>query len=241
MMVKVLGAALLLSLSSAASQTTPKAGWVNTVVRTPEGGFRMGNPKARVKIVEYGSRTCPTCARFAAEGMGPLRSGWIANGKASYEYRDFLIHGAPDLALALLNQCVPAQRFFNVLDAIFENSAAFGKPVASLLGSEPRTIQAYQTLPPAQAATRFAEVMGAIPFMRSRGLPEADARRCLADMKLIKRIADGQKSAGQLGVKGTPSFFVNGERVRAHSWQQLQPYLVEAEKADIDSATMSNR
>ena len=40
--------------------------WVDHVVATPDGGFLMGNPAARVKVVEYGSRTCPHCARFAA-------------------------------------------------------------------------------------------------------------------------------------------------------------------------------
>ena len=33
-----------------------------TVARTPEGGFRMGNPDAPVKLIEYLSLTCPHCA-----------------------------------------------------------------------------------------------------------------------------------------------------------------------------------
>ena len=36
--------------------------WAETVAKTPEGGFRMGNSDAPVKLVEYGARTCPTCA-----------------------------------------------------------------------------------------------------------------------------------------------------------------------------------
>ena len=39
--------------------------WTQTVVKTPEGGFRMGNPDAPLKIVEYGSRACPYCAENA--------------------------------------------------------------------------------------------------------------------------------------------------------------------------------
>ena len=45
----------------------PVSGRVTTVVRTPAGGYRQGNPDAPVKLIEYGSRTCPTCARFAAD------------------------------------------------------------------------------------------------------------------------------------------------------------------------------
>ena len=35
---------------------------------TPEGGFVMGNPAAAVKLVEYGSLTCPHCRRVRREG-----------------------------------------------------------------------------------------------------------------------------------------------------------------------------
>ncbi|HEX2762279.1 MAG TPA: thioredoxin domain-containing protein, partial [Allosphingosinicella sp.] len=46
--------------------------WTRTVVATPEGGFRMGNPAARVKLVEYGSLTCGHCAAFSRAGVGTL-------------------------------------------------------------------------------------------------------------------------------------------------------------------------
>ena len=32
--------------------------------KTPEGGFVMGNPNAKVKLIEFGSLTCPHCAEF---------------------------------------------------------------------------------------------------------------------------------------------------------------------------------
>ena len=31
--------------------------WVETAAETPEGGFRIGNPEAPLKLVEYASRT----------------------------------------------------------------------------------------------------------------------------------------------------------------------------------------
>ena len=46
----------------------PKGGdWTTVVSATPEGGFVMGNPNAKVKLVEYGSMTCPHCA--PADGL----------------------------------------------------------------------------------------------------------------------------------------------------------------------------
>lgn len=231
-MLRLLVLAMLLISGPAMAQQArraPAPNWVNVVVRTPEGGYRQGNPNAPVRIVEYGSRTCPTCGRFAAEGVEPLRREWIATGKASYEFRDLLIHGAPDFALALLNQCVPTQRFFPILDAMFANQAAFGGALNRLFDSQPKTLEAWQQLPPPQMATKFAEGLGMLSFMRAHGLPDAQARQCLTNAATIRSIAATQKSAAEQGISSTPSFIINGRHVRAYSWDQLQPELRAAQ------------
>ncbi|RZM20125.1 MAG: protein-disulfide isomerase, partial [Sphingomonas sp.] len=52
--------------------------WTDTVVKTADYGYRMGNPDAPIKLVEYGSRACPFCAQFEAEGF-PLLEAMMAN------------------------------------------------------------------------------------------------------------------------------------------------------------------
>jgi protein-disulfide isomerase len=235
MLLRALPAALLLlgiagpATAQQQARRAPAANWLTTVSKTPEGGFRQGNPNARIKLVEYGARTCPTCGRFAAEGVEPLRREWIASGKLSYEFRDLLVHGAPDLALALLNQCVPVQRFFPVLDQMFASQQAFETPLHKLMNEQPKLVESWQQLPAPQAATRFAEALGMIPFMKARGLAEAQARRCLASPVLIKSVAQANANGANAGVQGTPTFFVNGRRVRAYTWNQLQPELRAAD------------
>ena len=46
----------------------------------------MGNPAAAVKLVEYGSLSCPHCAHFAESGFKPLVDKYVDSGKVSYEY-----------------------------------------------------------------------------------------------------------------------------------------------------------
>src|SRR4051812_932713 len=65
----------------AAAPPPARPNWVQTVVRTPEGGYRMGNPAARIALIEYGSRTCPHCALFDAQGVPALTSKYVANGQ----------------------------------------------------------------------------------------------------------------------------------------------------------------
>ena len=36
---------------------------------TAAGGFVMGNPNAKAKLIEYGSMTCPHCREFDEKGV----------------------------------------------------------------------------------------------------------------------------------------------------------------------------
>jgi protein-disulfide isomerase len=214
--------------STPVAQAAPPAGkqWVDIVSKTPEAGFRQGNPNAPIQLVEYGSRTCPTCGRFAAEGVEPLRQKYVSTGKVSYEFRDFPLHGAPDLALALLNQCVGTDAFFPMLDQMFANQSNFGEKMTALPES---FMQQLQAMAPPQAAAAMAEGMGAIEFVKQRGIPEAKARQCLADQATIKSIADVMADASNnRGVQGTPSFFINGKAVDAAMWSQVETALQAA-------------
>ena len=65
----------------------------------------MGNPDAPVKLVEYGSLTCPHCADFAAAGDASRWSrNYVRSGRVSFEYRNFVLNGI-DVAATLLARC----------------------------------------------------------------------------------------------------------------------------------------
>jgi protein-disulfide isomerase len=97
--------------------------WTQTVSQTPEGGYVAGNPNATLKLVEYGSRLCPTCGAFANTGMRPLMDNYVKTGKVSYEFREFLVHGAPDFPPALLGRCGGTQPFFPLLEEMMAAQA----------------------------------------------------------------------------------------------------------------------
>lgn len=199
--------------------------WTETVARTAEGGYRLGNPDAPVKLVEYGSRMCPTCAHFAKQGMAALRTNYIATGKVSYEYRDYLVHGAPDLAAALVNQCVPADSFFPVLEQIFAQQDGFIARNEALSRDEAGRLEA---LPPAESAAGYGEALGFVAFIARRGVSEAAARACLADRQLIDGIASVNADAVRQDLAGTPTFIINGKTVEQYEWVTIEPLLKTA-------------
>ncbi len=209
---------------SPVAPVTPPGGtnWVDTVTKTAEGHV-LGNPNAPIKLVEYGSRTCPTCGRFATEAMEPLRQKYISTGRVSYEWRDFPLHGAPDLALGLLNQCAPTEAFFSMLDQMFANQQQFLERQQQLPEA---VIQQLQTMSPPQAAVAMADGMGIVEFVKQRGIPEPRARQCLNDQAAIQRMADGMaRATNEKGVNGTPAFFINDEKIDAALWSQVEPAL----------------
>lgn len=211
-------ATLLLSGAAPAAPTTP---WVNVIVRTPEGGVRQGNPNAPVRLVEYGSRSCPTCGHFGREGVGPLRTNYISTGKVSYEYREFWVH-PQDPGLSALGNCVPLSRFFPLLDAMYaEQEALSGR-------MNQQMFDRIAKLPQLQRPRAWAVSLGYVDLLKRRGMPEAKALQCLGNAALLNQLVARVKAGVAAGVQGTPTFFVNGTRTGAYSWQQLEPELIAA-------------
>jgi len=199
--------------------------WSEVVSKTDEGHV-MGNPNAPIKLVEYGSRLCPTCGALARDGYQPLIANYVNSGKVSFEFREYLVHGAPDLPPSLLGNCAGDAAFFPVLEQMYTNQSQF---LDKLQSASPAVQQQLQSARPVDAVRIMAEQMGLIDFVKQRGIPEAKARQCLADQGQIDRWTKqtGDKSADG-SVTGTPTLFINGRKQDAVSWSQLEPLLKNA-------------
>jgi protein-disulfide isomerase len=191
--------------------------WADQVAKTPEGGYRQGNPDAPVKLVEYGSRSCPTCMAFAIQGVEPLRAQYISTGRVSYEFREFFVH-PQDGGLALAGRCVTPEAFFPILDQMYHNQEALNANAEAIY---PQT-QGQSGL---QAAATWARGLGIVDFMKQRGVPEARINQCLSDQAAIEEIAKTMEAGQVKGVNGTPTFFVNDRRVDGPSWEAVEQAL----------------
>ncbi len=211
--------------SIAAAPAPAGQDWTQTVSKTADGGFVMGNPNAPLKLVEYGSRTCPTCGNFGRTATRPLEDTYIKSGKVSYEFRDFLVH-APDLGVALLGQCAGEAPFFGILEAMFTEQNQFLEKLESVPADFQQRLQAMK---PEQQATAWVEHLGYIDFVKQRGLSEQQARQCLTDPKKIEALAKVSETAmKEKDVTGTPTFILNGEKLNAASWPQVEEALKNA-------------
>ncbi|WP_448585916.1 thioredoxin domain-containing protein [Thermaurantiacus sp.] len=199
--------------------------WSATVVRTPEGGFRMGNPDARVKLVEYASFTCSHCQRFHLEGADPLKSGLVRSGRVSYEFRPFLLN-AIDVAAALVAMCGGPQQFFAWTDQLYRNHDAWVTPFTRIAEADLRGLG---SLPQDQQVRKLAELGGLDAFVRPRGLTKARFDSCMANAAELSRLMEMQQQAMKNGVNATPSFFLNGRRLEGvTTWEGLRPRIEAA-------------
>ena len=206
------------------ASVAPPAGrqWSEVVERTAEGGYRMGNPDAPIKLIESGSRSSSHCAAFAAQGEPILRAKSVETGKVSYEFRDML-RNAPDVVAMLLGECAGPDQFFPILAEMFAAQK-------DLLG---RVQPEFLAPPPGMSVGEHAELvarnMGYIDFIARRGVSDAAARKCLSDSEKIKAVEERlEKAQAQYKIELTPSFIVNGNTVEAGNWRQLEPRLKEA-------------
>ena len=69
----------------------------------------MGNPNAEVKLVEFGSMTCPHCAEFDEQGGKPLIDNYVKNGQVSFEFRNF-VRDPFDMTASLIARCGGAKQ-----------------------------------------------------------------------------------------------------------------------------------
>jgi protein-disulfide isomerase len=198
----------------------PNGDWTQTVVKTPEGGFRMGNPNAPVKLVEYGSLSCPHCAEFEEQGAPQLRDKYVKSGQVSWEFRTYLLFG-PDAGISALLHCQGESAFFPMVEQLYADQRNWAGKLQSL---PPEQMQQIQNLPAREAAPAMLRASGVDEFFRQRGMPASRIQSCLADPAVLDQVAAITKRGNDEGVNGTPSFFINGKFVeRAANWGALEP------------------
>lgn len=148
----------------------------------------LGNPKAKVTVVEYASVGCPHCAAWGVQVWPQFKKSYVDTGKVRFVYRE-MITGNPTLAGAgfLLARCVGPAKYFQVVDGVYRVQEDIMK-----------TGNAYAPL---------------VKIAKDAGLSEDQFNACLHDDAQIKALQARAKQAEDDGVNSTPTFVVNGKHI----------------------------
>ena len=171
-----------------APQPASNAGALETP--NPMGEIVLGRADAPVTIVEYSSLTCPHCGAFHRDTLPKLKKQYIDSGQVKIYFRPFPFDPYAT-AGAMLAQCVAPAAQVNFLNVLFK-----------------RQMQWIQSEKPMDELQKLA---------RQAGLSESDFVVCLKDESKLESIRQMQSAAAEeLGVRSTPTFFINGEKLEGN-------------------------
>jgi protein-disulfide isomerase len=88
----------------------------------PQHGTVLGDPKAKVTVIEFGDLQCPVCQAFSVETAPGLISDVVRKGTANYEFRQYTIIG-PDSTVAAKAALAASEqnRYWNYIELFYRN------------------------------------------------------------------------------------------------------------------------
>lgn len=147
----------------------------------------MGNPNAPVTVIEYASLGCPLCAQFHKAAFKPFKANYIDTGKVYFIYREFPI-GASPAAAANAARCVPDDQYFRINDKFMARRGQW-----NARNPDPDLIYA---------------------IVQDTGISRAAFDTCMANHEIQEGTKWVKLRGRELGVKGTPTFFINDDKIR---------------------------
>jgi protein-disulfide isomerase len=189
-----IGAAVFLGLAALiVPQLIPSGG--STEI-TLENEPMIGDQNASVKVVEYGDFQCPACRNFEQTVYSQIKSEYIDTGQVKFYWKDFPLESVHPWASSAseVAECTYRQNetaFWNVKDSIFTNQPSLNTGNAQ---------------------------KEAIGYAVEAGVNESELRSCIQNDNPGSAVTEDIREGRSNGVSGTPTIFVNGERLGSFNY-----------------------
>lgn len=91
----------------------------------PQKGTVLGDPKAKVTLIEFGDLQCPICKQYAQEVLPDVIAGPIKNGDANFDFKQWAILGEGSTLAAKAALAAALQnRYWQFLETFYEDQGA---------------------------------------------------------------------------------------------------------------------
>ncbi len=159
----------------------------------------LGDPNAPVTLVEFGDYQCFFCNKFFHETEDALLKNYVETGKVKVIFKDFTIIGADSITAANAAHCASDQgKFWEYHDTLYNHWTGENNGWAS---SE-----------------------NILQFAGDVGLDIDEFSKCMIDSKYTSIIVNSNQDAKDLGLTGTPAFFIIGPDNKVTKIGGAQPY-----------------
>jgi len=160
----------------------------------PREANRQGDPAAPVTIVEFSDFQCPFCRRAVDQVLPQLVRDYIDTGKATLVYKHMAFLGPESSWAAVAAECAADQnRFWDFHNLLFSRQSGEN-----------------------QGAFNKDKLLS---FATELKLDLAGFEPCLNNEETLTRVQADMQEGRQAGVTGTPTFFINGQKIAG-----AQPY-----------------
>lgn len=152
----------------------------------PQNGMVLGEPSARVTVLEFGDLQCPVCKGYSEEVLPQIVENQVRSGEAKLDFRNFTIISAQSTPAGAAAVAAGGQgRGWSFVDLFYRN----------------------------QGIEASGYVTDAFLTSIARGAGVPDIGRWNSDRRskrVLKVVGDTTAEAERLGLSGTPSFAVEG-------------------------------
>ena len=174
----VIGIGLTLNLESTSNDSS-----ILNKENLMQGSTILGNPDAKITIVELGDYQCTFCYKFHDETMKKIDQAYIKTENVNFVYRDFPLNGPQSILASEASYCAQKQnKFWEYHDTLYnnwggENTGWITKNV--LLG-----------------------------FANDVKLDLDSFSQCLENSEFKQKVLDNEQFAREIGIDATPSFLI---------------------------------
>jgi protein-disulfide isomerase len=187
-----------------AQEDTPAPVAVDTSGIAARPNNTQGDNKATVTVIEYSDFQCPFCKRFHEQVLPLILNDYVKTGKVKFAYKHFAFLGDESRWAAQAAECAADQnRFWDMHELLF--SRQVGENVGAFTKDN------------------------LINLAKEIKLDSKAFETCLNQDKTLERVQADSAEGNKIGVRGTPSFLINGKLLVG-----AQPF--EAFKNAIDEA-----
>lgn len=159
----------------------------------------LGNPNAPITLVEFGDYQCFFCNKFFHETEDPLLKNYIETGKVKVIFKDFTIIGSDSITAANAAHCASDQgKFWEYHDTLYNHWTGENNG--------------------------WASSDNLLQFAVELGLDIDQFSKCITDSKHAQSIAKSNQDAKDLGLTGTPAFFIIDQNNKVTKIGGAQPY-----------------
>ena len=148
-----------------------------------KGSIIMGDPNAKITIVEFGDYQCTFCYKFHEETMKKITDEYIKTNNVNFIYKDFPLNGKQSILASEAVYCAQKQnKFWEYHNILYNN-----------WGGE---------------NTGWITENVLLGFAKDLEMNLDDFSQCLGNSEFRQKVLDNERFGREIGINATPSFLI---------------------------------